>query len=145
MMLTFLECLCHILLMLMVSELTISSNILLSRIESVLRFLIEFINYSIKWSSFSLFLVRDYFIVWICSSTIDMLTVIGVWSDISLQSRWIWWLLCFVKLGQRKTRFKTEFESWTLLEYLVGKYSVGLEISKQKESAISNKMSLWEE
>ena len=83
-MLTFLECLCHILSTLIASELIIFSSILLSRIESVLRFLIKFVNSSIKWSSSSLFLVRDCFVIWICSLTINMLMVIGVWSDVSL-------------------------------------------------------------
>ena len=83
-MLTFLECLCYILSTLIASELTISSSVLLSRMESVLRFLIKFVNSSIKWSSSSLFLVRDCFVIWICSSTINMLMVIEVWSDISL-------------------------------------------------------------
>ena len=111
MMLTFLECLCHILSTLMASELTISSSILLSRMKSILRFLIKFINSSIKWSSSSLFLVRDHFIVWIYFSTIDMLIVMGAWSDVSFQSGWIQWLLCSVELSQKKTRSKTEFES----------------------------------
>ena len=61
-----------------------------------------------------------------------------VWVDMMV----VMLLLCSVELSQRKTRFKTKFESWTLLEYLVGKDSVGLEISKQKESAILNKVSL---
>jgi len=38
-MLTFLECLYHMLLMLIASELIISSSVLLSRMKSVLRFL----------------------------------------------------------------------------------------------------------
>ena len=52
---------------------TISSSMLLLRIESVLRFLMKFINSSIKQSSFSLFLARTYFVVWMCSSAIDIL------------------------------------------------------------------------
>lgn len=48
MILTFLKCLCHILLMLIVSELTTSSSVVLSRIEFVLRFLIKLVNSLIK-------------------------------------------------------------------------------------------------
>ena len=47
--------------------------------------------------------------------------------------------------GQRKTRSKTELESWSLLEYLVVKNSAGLEISNWKESAILKRVSLWAE
>ena len=144
-MLTFLECLCHMLSIFVVREFTIPSSTLLSRIESVLRFLMKFINFSIKWSSSSLFLARAYFVVWICSLAIDISTEMEVWSEVSLQSRWIWWLFCSVELGQRKTRFKTEFESWLLSEYLVGKNSVGLEIFNWKESAILKRVSLWRE
>ena len=41
--------------------------------------------------------------------------------------------------------FRTELESWSLSEYLVGKFSVGLESSRWKESTILNKISLKEE
>ena len=71
-MLTFLEYLCHILSTFIVREFTISSSMLLSKIKSVLRFLIKFNNSSIKWSSSSLFLARTHFIVWMCSSAIDI-------------------------------------------------------------------------
>ena len=46
--LTFLECLYHILSMLIENELTTSSSVVLLRIESILRFLIEFVNSLIK-------------------------------------------------------------------------------------------------
>jgi len=42
-------------------------------------------------------------------------------------------------------RSNTKFESWVLSEYLVGRNSVGLESSTWKESAISERVSLWEE
>ena len=57
----------------------------------------------------------------------------------------MWWLSCFGELECRNTRSKTEFKSWILLGYLVEKNSIGLEISNQKESAISKRVSLWEE
>ena len=76
-MLTFLECLCHMLSTFVVREFTISLNVLLLRVESVLRFLMKFINSLIKQFSSSLFLVRTCFIVWMCSSAIDILTEMG--------------------------------------------------------------------
>ena len=71
-----------------------------------------------------------------------MSTEIEVWSDVNLYSRWIQLLLCSIKFGCRNTRFKTEFESWKLLEYLVGKNSVGLDSSTWKGSAISKRV-IW--
>ena len=88
-MLTFLECLCHMLSTFVAKKFTISSSMLLLRIESVLRFLMKFINSSIKQSSFSLFLARTYFVVWMCSSAIDILIEMETWSEASFQSRWI--------------------------------------------------------
>ena len=67
------------------------------------------------------------------------------WLENSLQSGWMWWILNSVESEQRKTKSRTEFESWWLSEYLVEKYSVDLESSRWKESAISNKMSLKED
>ena len=53
------------------------------------------------------------------------------------------WLLNSNENGQRNTRSKMEFESWSLLENLVKRFSVGLEISSENESAISKRVSLW--
>ena len=78
MMLIFLEYLCYISSTFVAREFTISSSTLLLRIESILRFLMKFINSSIKQSSFSLFLARTHFIVWMYSSAIDILTEIGI-------------------------------------------------------------------
>ena len=47
--------------------------------------------------------------------------------------------------GQRNTRSKTEFEFWLLSKNLVGKFSVGLEMARENESAILKRMSLWTE
>ena len=55
----------------------------------------------------------------------------------------MWWLSNSKEKGWRKIRFKTEFESWSLSEYLVGKNSVGFEISNWKESAILKRVILW--
>ena len=50
-----------------------------------------------------------------------------------------------VEEGQVKTRSKTKFEFWSLFKNLVGKFSVGLDKVREKESVISNSMSLWTE
>jgi len=88
-MLTFLKCLCHMLSIFVAKKFTVLLSMLLLRIESVLRFLMNFINSSIKWSSSSLFLARTRFVVWMCSSAIDILTEIEAWSEASFQSGWI--------------------------------------------------------
>ena len=55
----------------------------------------------------------------------------------------MWWLLNSDKNGWRNTRSKMEFESQSLSENLVGRFSVGLEISSENESTISKRVSLW--
>jgi len=52
------------------------------------------------------------------------------------------WLLNSDDEDQRNTRSKMEFESQSLSENLVGRFSVGLEISSKNESAISKRVSL---
>jgi len=74
-----------------------------------------------------------------------MLTEIGVWSKESLQSEWVWWLSNFWELEYKKMRSRTEFESQALSANLVGENLMGLDNSIWKESAISKRMSLWEE
>ena len=69
----------------------------------------------------------------------------GAWLNVNLQSGWMWWLSNLEEESYRKMRFKIELESWSLLEYLVGKNLVGLESSNWKESAILKRMSLWVE
>ena len=51
----------------------------------------------------------------------------------------------FRRWEPQKRNSRTELESWSLLEYLVGKSSVGLESSNWKESAILKRISLWVE
>jgi len=144
-MLTFLEYLCQVLSILIASDWMISSKASILWIELMLKPLKEFISSLMKWFSSLLFLIKDCFVICMCSSSIRILTVIGAWFDVNLQSGHIWWLSCSNEEGHRKIRSKTEFESWTLLEYLVGKNSVGLEISSWKELAISKRVFLWEE
>ena len=53
------------------------------------------------------------------------------------------WLLNSDENGQRNTRSKMKFESWSLSENLVGRFLVGLEISSKNESVISKRVLLW--
>ena len=46
--------------------------------------LLMFVSSSMKWVFSSLFLMRDHFFVGMCSLNIKMLTVIGVWLEVSL-------------------------------------------------------------
>ena len=124
---------------------TTSSKDLASWIGDVFKFLINQVRPSIKRFSSSLPLTKECRLVGMFSSSMWMSTVIGAWSDISLQSGWIWWWLNFIDEGWVKTRSKTEFEFWSLSENLVGKFSVRLDKAREKESAILNNMSLWME
>lgn len=96
----------------------------------------------IKWDSFLLFLIKNCFLVCMCSSTIKMSTEIGIWSEVSLQLGWIWWLSNTWELGCKKMRSKTEFESQALSVNLVGENSIGLDNLIWKEPAISKRVSL---
>ena len=71
-----------------------------------------------------------------------MSTVIGVWSNKSLHSGWIWWQLNSKEENWRNTRSKTKFEFQLLSENLVGKFLVGLEIARENKSAISKRILL---
>ena len=79
----------------------------------------------------------------ILSSRIDTLIVIGAWSNESLHSGWIQCLLNSGKDGWRNTKSKTELVLWSLSENLVGMFSIELGISREKESAMSKRESLW--
>ena len=75
----------------------------------------------------------------ILSSQMDTLIVIGVWSDDILQ---LGWIQCWLNSGedeQRNTKSKTELALWSLSEYLVETYSIGLEILREKKSEMSKK------
>jgi len=71
-------------------------------------FLIASMSFLMKWFSSSLFLMRNCFFVCIHSSIINMLTVIGTWLEVSLQSEWMIWLSNSREKGQRKTKSRTE-------------------------------------
>jgi len=92
-----------------------------------------------KWAFSSLFLGKNCFLVWNHSLSIEISTVMEAWLDVNLHSGWIQWLLYSIEFRHKNTRSNTKFESWALLEYLVGKNSVGLESSTWKELVISKK------
>ena len=81
----------------------------------------------------------------ILSSWIDTSIVIRVWSDESLHSGWIQCWLNSGKDGQRNTKSKTELVLWSLSENLLGMFSIGLEMFREKESAMSKRELLWME
>ena len=87
--LTTLEYLCQILLILYVIFCIIAFKLFTYKKGAVLIFMIEWVSSLIK-SDFSLLsLIRDYFLVWTCSSVMNMSIVIGVWLDESLQLEWM--------------------------------------------------------
>ena len=144
-MLTFLEFLNQILSILKAIFCTTDSRFSTLEMEYVSMFLREEMISLIKEHSSLLFLIKECFLVCNCSSIMEMSTDIRAWSEVSLQLGWIWWLSNSWELGRKKIRFRTEFKSWTLSANLVGKKTTGLERSIWKESAISNKVLLWEE
>ena len=142
-MLTIFECLNYMSSILIKRFWMISSKVSEFQMDEVFKFLILWMRFSRNRLSSSLPLIRDHLLVDICSLLMDTSIVIGAWSDKSLQSGWMQWLLNSNENGQRNTRSKMEFESWSLLENLVKRFSVGLEISSENESAISKRVSLW--
>ena len=73
----------------------------------------------------------------------DTSTVIGAWSDESLQFGWIQWQLNSGEERQRNTKSRTKLALWSLLENLVETFLRGLEMSKENESAMSKRELLW--
>ena len=74
-----------------------------------------------------------------------MMTVRGVWSDDSLHSGWIVWLSNLTDPYLKNMRSITEFELWSLSEYLVETGLVRYNSPSKKESVMSKSKSLWEE
>ena len=93
----------------------------------------------------SLFFGSESFAVWTNSSSIEMVTVRGAWSEVSRQSRWIIWLLSSLNPLWRNIRSITESDSPIVLEYLVRTGLVGSKRSKLNESAKIKKSLLMEE
>jgi len=143
--LTIFECSNHIFLILEARYWITSSSDLASWMDVVFTFLITWMRSSINCFFSSLSLTSDRYLFGILSSWMGMLTVIEVWLDESLYSRCIWWQLNSEEEGQRNTRSKTELELQSLSENLVGRFSEGLEIAKENESAILKRVSLWTE
>ena len=68
-----------------------------------------------------------------------------MWSEVRHQLGWIEWLSSSNELYQRNIRLMTEFESFALLEYLVGTWLMEINKFKLKESAIIRRSSLMDE
>jgi len=79
----------------------------------------------------------------ICSSTIRIVMVRGVWSENSCYSEYMVWLSNSSKLYLKNIKLITEFASWLLSEYLVGTWLVGEDRSKDKEFINSMRKLLW--
>ena len=103
------------------------------------------INSFKKYSSSLLFLASICLLVWTCSLKIGILTVREAWSEVNLQLGWIEWLSYSSDSGLRNIRSITELKSYWLSEYLVGKYLVGLDNSKWRESTNLKRISLCNE
>ena len=141
-MLTVFKFLNHMFLILITKYQTTSSKDLVSWIDVVFKFLMTWMRSSMNQFSSLLPLISDHCLVKIFSSQMGMSTVIGVWSNKSLHSGWIWWQLNSKKEDWRNTRSKTKFEFQLLSENLVGKFLVGLEIARENKSAISKRILL---
>ena len=71
-----------------------------------------------------------------------MVTVRGAWSNDNLYSRWMVWLSSLTVLYLRNMRSMTEFEFWSLSEYLVRTGLVGYNSPNKRESIMSRSKSL---
>ena len=111
--------------------------------EDIFKFLMTWMMFSINYFSLSLPFASDCCVYDILSLQIDMLTVIGAWSEESLQSEWMLWWLNSGKDGWRNTKSRTELVLLLLLENLVRTFSIGLEMSEENESAMSKSELLW--
>ena len=121
---------------------TVHSRISLFEICSIYRHLIISMSLLIKFFSSLLFLTIIHFLICIYSLIIAILTISGIWSDDSLHSGWIMWLLSSDEFEWRNIRSITKFESFWLSEYLVGTKLGALNLYKVIESAISLSRSL---
>jgi len=140
---TTLEYFCHRFLISYVILWAIVSKLFMYRRWDVLVLVMEWMSSLMNSASSLLPLIKKHFLVWIYSSMMGILTVIGVWFNDSLYYGWILWLLNSGYPGQRNTRSKTKLEIEGLSEYLVGWNLTSSEISNWKEPATSKKMSLY--
>ena len=134
-----LEFLCHNSSTLDASRWTISLRISAFGMENVFKFLIIRMMSSMNCFSLLFPFASKHYKSNILFSWMDTSIVIRVWSDNILQSGWIWYWLNSREDGQRNTKSKIELALWSLSEYLVGTYSIGLEILREKESEISKR------
>ena len=141
--LTVFECLCHNSSILDDSAMTTFSRVSAFWIDVIFTFLMAWAMLLTKCFSSLLPFANIHCISNNVSLRIVISTVIGAWLDDSLQLGWIWWWLNSGEDGLRNTKSKTKLVLWSLSEYLVGTFSIGLEISKEKESVISKRESLW--
>jgi len=103
------------------------------------------VTYLMNSSSSLLFFDKENLEVITCSSSIRMVIVREAWLEVSLQDRWIKWLLSSLDPLQRNIRLITESDSLDVSEYLVGIGLVRVERSKLKKSTRIKRSSLVEE
>ena len=106
--LTSFEYTCHVSLILDERNWTTSSKDSMFQMDEVFKFLITWIRFLMNCFSSSLLFTSDHHVYKILSLWMEMLTVIGAWSDESLHSRWIWWWLISREEEQRNTKSKTK-------------------------------------
>ena len=94
-------------------------NETISKMLDVLISWIWLISSLMNFFSSLLSLTSECFLVWICFLNIGIQIVRGVWSEMSLYSRWIEWLLSSSDPYLRNIKLITKFESQSLSEYLV--------------------------
>ena len=141
--LTNFEYLNHILFILLVKSCIIISRLFLLLIWFVLRSLIRLLTSMTKLCSFSLFLTIVCFLVWITSLNIKIFTIKGVWSKNNFQYGRMEWLLNSSDISLRDIKLMTKSELSQLSVYLVGTWTVRLEMPSWKKSAISVSIFLW--
>lgn len=99
--------------------LTMFSKLLMLDRLKVSRLLMEVVASLMKAVSSSLFLTIECLDEVTLSSTIGIVMIKGVWSDVRYQSGCIEWLFNSIDPLRRNIRLMTEFESLGLSEYLV--------------------------
>ena len=121
------------------------SNLGISKMFNVFNFEKNVITFLMNSSFSSLFFVIVLLWKAMYSSTIGIVLVKGVWSDVRHYSGWIECMFSSEELQQRNIKLMTEFESLVLLEYLVETWLIEYNRLKLKESAITKRLSLMEE
>jgi len=141
--LTYFECLYQVISNILEYSWTMWSKVVLFEIFVVSILPIELMKSTMKFSSSLLFLMIVQYLSWINFSIMEILTTREVWSDKYLSSGRMIWLSSLIEFGCRKHRLITEFELLLLSEYWMRTYCTGIKRVRLKESAISNRTSLW--